>query len=111
MKEFCKKHRLSTNSLSMNSEGGYVCTGPQNEEPGGEGLGRAGGGKHPARRASYLLIEFSLNINEINHWMASPMRKILLLMVTSSKQPNVPIILKKCSVLLSLLFILFNFFN
>ena len=36
MKEFCKKHRLSTNSLSMNSEGRYVCTGPQNEEPGGE---------------------------------------------------------------------------
>lgn len=78
----------------MNSEGRYVSTGPQNEEPGGEAPWRAGGEKYLARRrANYQPTEFILNIIGMNHWMISPMRRILLLMVTFPNSPRPPLFL------------------
>lgn len=55
------------------------------------------------------LFKFNLHIIEMNHWMESPMRKILLLTIIFSKQPKAPIILKLCSVLLSL-FLFYSIF-
>ena len=90
-----KIHRLGTTSLSLNSEARCVCTGPR---------------KGASGRRSKPADEIQSTDNRIESLDGITNKEDSTFNYHISKQPKAPIILKLCSVLLSLLFILFNLF-